>query len=170
MTNARVLMLYAVAVAAASACHEDSGAPAASLPTPHIAAPLSVKKGPSVAEQTTGMVEAATLGKATAQVEMKFALAQKPQVGQPFEVNIAILPQIAASPATIQVVGVDGLEVAAGSSHTDIASVQSGAVYRQTVTLTPTMEGVLLLDLTVSLRHDEITESRVFAIPLIVER
>jgi len=36
--------------------------------------------------------------------------------------------------------------------------------------VTPTVDGVLLLGLTVSLKHDEITESRGFSIPLIVDR
>ena len=38
-------------------------------------------------------------------------------------------------------------------------------MYRQSVKVTPTAEGVLLLGLTVSLKHDEMTESRVFSIP-----
>ncbi|MDP9085098.1 MAG: hypothetical protein M3N50_15240 [Pseudomonadota bacterium] len=168
MKHARVLLLCAVA--AVSACHRDAGTPAASEPAPHIAVPVLAKKGPSVAEQTTGMVEAATLGKSTVQVEMKFALAHKPQIGQPLDLSIAVLPQIAASPATIQLAGVDGLELASGASHIELPSVEPGAVYRQTVTLTPTSEGVLLLGVTVSLKHEEITESRVFSVPLIVDR
>jgi len=36
--------------------------------------------------------------------------------------------------------------------------------------VTPMADGVLLLSLTVSLKHDEMTESRAFSIPLIVER
>jgi hypothetical protein len=36
--------------------------------------------------------------------------------------------------------------------------------------VTPTADGVLLLGLTVSLKHDDMTESRAFSIPLIVER
>jgi hypothetical protein len=43
-------------------------------------------------------------------------------------------------------------------------------VYRQSIQVTPTADGVLLLSLAISLKHDELTESRVFSIPLIVER
>ena len=86
------------------------------------------------------------------------------------QINLAVLPQIAAGPAIIQVVGADGLEVAAGSSPVEIPSVDAGAVYRQTLNVTPTSDGVLLLGLSVSLKHDEITESRGFTIPLIVDR
>jgi hypothetical protein len=36
--------------------------------------------------------------------------------------------------------------------------------------VTATGDGVLLLGLTVSLKHDEMTDSRAFSIPLIVNR
>jgi hypothetical protein len=168
MKTALVLTFYAVA--AVSACHGDSGAPVAGKPAPHIGAPIVVKKGPSVAQQTAGMVEAATQGKSTVQVELKFDIAQKPQVGKALEINLAIMPQIAASPAQIQITGNDGLDLRGGAKQIEIPNVEAGEVYRQSVTVTPSTDGVLLLGLTISLKHDEITESRVFSIPLIVDR
>ena len=168
MKNARVLLLYAVA--AISACHRDSSATADGQPAAHVAAPAVVKKGPTVAQQTVGMVEAATQGKSTAQVLLKFDLAQKPQVGKALAVNLAIMPQIDASPAQVQISGSDGLDLAAGAKQFELPSVAAGEVYRQSVTVTPNSDGVLLLGLTISLKHDEITESRVFSIPLIVDR
>ncbi len=168
MNSARVVVL--IAAAAASACHGGSSAPAAGKPAPPVSAPVVVKKGPSVAEQTAGMVEAATQGKSTTQVELKFDLSEKPQVGKLLAINIAVMPQIDASPVDIALVGADGLDIAAEASHLTISAVEPGEVYRETVKVTPTADGVLLLGLTVSLKHDEITESRVFSIPLIVDR
>jgi hypothetical protein len=52
----------------------------------------------------------------------------------------------------------------------DLPAIEAGQVYRQSVKVTPTEDGLLLLSLTVSLKHDETTESRAFSIPLIVER
>jgi hypothetical protein len=43
-------------------------------------------------------------------------------------------------------------------------------VYRQSVKVSATAEGVLLLNLTLSLKHDEISESQAFSIPIIVVR
>jgi hypothetical protein len=168
MKNARVLMFYAVT--AISACHGDATAPSAGQPSSHAAAPVIVKKGPSVAQQTAGMVEASAQGKSTTQVELKFELAQKPQVGKALDVNLAILPQIDASTAQIQITGTDGLDLAAGSKQFDLPGVEAGGVYRQSVKVTPNSDGVLVLGLTISLKHDEITDSRVFSIPLIVDR
>jgi hypothetical protein len=166
MKIARVLMLCAVA--AIGACHRESDTEPQPKPAPHIAAAPPVRKGPSVAELTAGMVEAAIQGKTQVPVLLKFDIAQKPIVGQTFDINLAVVPQIDASAAQIQVVGGDGLSVTAGTL--DLPAVEAGQVYRQTVKVSPTTEGVLLLNLTLSLKHDEITESQAFSIPIIAVR
>jgi hypothetical protein len=170
MKTARVLTLCTVA--AVTACHGDSGAPPqpTPMPTPHISTPAVAKKGPSAAELTVGMVEAASQGKSQMPVELKFELRQRPTLGQALDINIAVMPQIDASPADIQITGGDGLTIAPGTNQIDLPAVEAGQVYRQTVKVTPTADGVLLLGLTISLKHDEMTESRPFSIPLIVER
>lgn len=153
------------------ACHRDSGtppAPAASQ-TPHVRAPVA-KQGPTAAELTVGMVQAAAQGKSELAVELKFDLPRRPTLGQPLDINIALMPQIDADPAEIQVTGGDGLTLAPGANHFNLAAVQAGQVYRQSFTVTPSAEGVLLLSLSVSLKHDDTAETRAFSIPLIVER
>ena len=155
--------------AAASACHKDSPPPPPN-PTPHIRVPVVPKKGPSAAELTAGMVEAASQGKSILPVELKFDLKQRPTPGQALDIDIAVIPQIDASAADIQVTGGDGLTVAPGTNQFDLPAVEAGQVYRQSVKVTPTADGVLLLGLTIWLKHDEVTESRAFSIPLIVER
>jgi hypothetical protein len=128
------------------------------------------KKGPSAAELTVGMVEAASQGKSQLPVQLKFDLKQRPIPGQALDIDIALVPQIDAGAANIQVTGGDGLTVAPGTNQIDLPAVEAGQVYRQSVNVTPTADGVLLLGLTISLKHDEMTESRAFSIPLIVER
>ena len=169
MTTARVLVPCTVLLI--GACHRDSGTPPppTAAPTPHILVPV-VKKGPTAAELTAGMVEAASQGKSDVAVQLKFDLQRRPTVGQPLDINVAVLPQIDASPAEVQVTGGDGLTVAPGAAHFDLAAVEAGQVYRQSFTVTPGAEGVLLLGLTVSLKHDDTTETRTFSIPLIAER
>ena len=168
MKHLRVPVLCALSIF--GACHRDSDAPAATASTPRAAVPAAVKPGPTAAEQTVGMVEAATLGKSAVPVLVKFDLQQKPQVGIALEINFAILPQIDASPVEIQVSGGEGLDVSGAAKLMDIPSVEAGSVYRETVKVTPSTEGVLLLGVAVELKHDEITESRAFTVPLIVDR
>jgi hypothetical protein len=160
------------ALAAASACHKDSGAPPPPTPAPkpRISVPVAAKKGPSAAEMTVGMVEAASQGKSQLPVQLKFDIKQRPTSGQALDIDIALLPQIDAGAADIQVTGGDGLTVAPGTNQIDLPAVEAGQVYRQSVKVTPTVDGVLLLSLTISLKHDEMLESRGFSIPLIVER
>lgn len=159
------------AVATLSACHRNSEpAEPQPVPKPHVVVAAPVKKGPSAEQLTAGMVEAASQGRSQAPVLLKFDLPQRPALGRPLDINIAVMPQIDASPADVQVAGGDGLTVAAGMDQFNWPAVEAGQVYRQVVTVNPSAAGVLVLNLTISVKHDEMTESRVFSIPLIVEQ
>jgi hypothetical protein len=171
MKIARVLLLCAVAAIGAAfvACHRESDTAPAPAPAPRVA-PAAAKKAPVAAELTTGMVEAAIQGKSLVPVLLKFDLVQKPTVGRPLDINLAVIPQIDASAAQIQVVGGDGITVPAGTNQIDMPALEAGQVYRHSIKVNPNAEGVLLLNLTLTLKHDEITESQAFSLPLIVER
>jgi hypothetical protein len=170
MTGARLLLLCAVA--AVSGCNRDSGSTPAAPAVTHVKprTPAAVKPGPTVAEQTVGMVQASSQGKSQVPVELKFDLASRPKVGQPLDINLALIAQISASPATIQVSGADDVSVAPGANQFDIPSAEAGEVYRHTVSVTPNAEGVVLVGVTVLLKHDDVVDQRVFSIPVIAER
>jgi hypothetical protein len=167
MNTARIILLCAVA--ATGACHGDSsGTPPPVAAAARASVPVATKKGPSVGELTAGMVDAAAQGKSSLAVALKFDLQQRPVLGQPLDINIAVVPQIDAGAAQVQIAG-DGFTLASGANSIDLPPVEAGQVYRETVKVTPSAEGVLVLGLTVSLKHDEITESRSFSIPVIVQ-
>ncbi len=149
-----------------AACHGDSGEAQKPKPAAAAKAPAAPAPGPTVAELTAGMVEAATVGKSQLPVLLKFDLTQRPTVGQPLTVAVAVLPQIVAELATVQATGDAGLAVAAQAPLT-IPSVEPAHVYRQSLTVTPTREGLQLLTVSVTLKHDDATETRVFMVPLI---
>jgi hypothetical protein len=130
--------------------------------------PAVAKRGPGAEQLTAGMVEAVSQGKSQLPVKLKFELRQRPTLAQPLDIDIAVLPQIDAQASGIQVTGGDGLTVPAVANQLDSTAVQAGEVYRHDIRVTPTAEGVLLLNLTVSLKHDDMTESRAFSIPVIV--
>jgi hypothetical protein len=170
MASAKVLLLCAGVVVAA--CNKDSG----SAPPTHTVtqvkpkAPAAPRPGATAAEQTAGMVQAAAQGKSQVPVELKYDIAQRPKVGQPLDIDLALVAQIAASPASIQVTGADDVSVAPSPNQFDIPSEEAGEVYRETIHVTPNAEGVVLLGVTVVLKHDEIVDQRVFSIPIIAER
>jgi hypothetical protein len=162
----RVLTLCVLA--ALAACHRDSGTAPKVTAIRHVRAPVTPQAEASAQELTAGMVEAATQGKSQAPVTLKFDLEQRPVQGQPLEIDLALLPRIAASPATINVTASDGLQVGASDSQIEFPAVDAAQVYRRSIKLTPTGEGVLLLTLSVSLKHDQMADSRVFSVPIIV--
>jgi hypothetical protein len=164
-------MLLLTAAALLCACHKDAGGAAAN-PAAQVKpkAPVAPRPGPTVAEQTANMVEAAAQGKSQLPVQLKFEVTQRPKVGRAVEINLALLPQIDASPAVIKVTGGDGLSLPSEATEFNIPSAEAGEIYRQTVHVTPDAEGVLLLGVSVSLKHDEVTDIKSFSIPLIADR
>ena len=98
----RILTLCTLA-AVLCACHRDSETPPPPKPAPYVnAAPVFAKKGPSAAELTVGMVEAASQGKSQLPVELKFDLRQRPALGQALDIDLAVMPQIDAGAGEIQ--------------------------------------------------------------------
>ena len=166
MSKGRFLALGLMALLAA--CDRDKGSTPAAAPVATPSKVVDAKRGPTPKEQTVGMVEAVTVGKSSAPVAVKFDVAARPMVGQPVDVVLAVMPQIAADPVVLTLAESAGLQLPPGNLSNEIAAVQPDQVYRQTVTLTPTAEGVHLLGFTVSLKHDEVTESRTFSVPIIV--
>jgi hypothetical protein len=166
MSKGSALSLFAVALLAA--CHGDAvQAPVATV-APQTSAPVAVKQGPTPSDLTAGMVEAVTLGKSTVPVGLKFDLGGRPMVGQPLQVVFAVMPQVAASSATLQVTGGEGLQIGPDAGPVEIPSLDPTEVYRVSVTITPTADGVRLLGLNVTVKHDEAIEMRSFSVPIIV--
>lgn len=156
-------------IIAVASCSGGTSQPTAGKPAPQVKAPVTpVKKGPSVAEQTVGMVQASSPGKSLVPAELKFELATRPVVGQSLDVNIALVSQVAATAAAMQIMPSDGLTLPVGAGDMTIPALEAAQVYRRTVSVTPTAEGVLFLSFTVTLKHDEITETRAFSVPIIV--
>ena len=166
ITGSKVALVTAVLLAG---CHgEPKQAPAVTAASA-ASAPAVVKRGgPTPEELTAGMVEAVTIGKSTAPVAVKFDLPQRPAVGKRFDLVIAVLPQIAASSATVQVSGSEGLQLAPNLAPIAISSLDPTQVYRLSIPVTPSAEGVHLLGLSVSLKQDDLAESRSFSVPIIV--
>jgi hypothetical protein len=159
-----------LAAAALAGCGQDAKTPVATPTAPHIKANLPVKKGPSAEELTTGMAAAPTLGKSSLPLDLKFELGDRPKIGQRLDINLALLPQVSGGPATVRAGGEAGIDAAPGENQFDLPELEAGEVYRQTLHVTPNTEGVLLVSITVTLKHDDIDDSRVFSVPVIVDR
>jgi hypothetical protein len=167
----RYLAAAAVSVSIAVAgCSQDSSAPAVGAATPHIKAAPAAKKGPSAEELTAGMAIVPALGKSSLPLDMKFELDQRPKIGQALDIDLALIPQVDGGSATVQVTDSNGLDAVQGGNQFDIPEIEAGGVYRHTLHMMPTTEGVLLVNLTVTVKHDDVTDSKAFSLPLIVDR
>jgi hypothetical protein len=160
-------MLIALLVAAG--CHRDAGQTLPWRPAPASKPAPAVKKGPTAEEQTSGMVAASSPAASPVPLGLKFDLQSRPAVGQALAIDIALLPRLSASAGTLQVNDSPGLDLGAAATEVDIPAVEPDQVYRTRITVTPNREGVLLLSLSVTVKHDEISESRAFSLPIIVQ-
>jgi len=149
-------------------CSQDAKPPPTSSTTPRIKAP--VRKGPSAEEQTAGMAAAPTLGKPPVAAELKFELAERPQIGQILEINLALVPKTDGGPASVQIGPSAAFDVEQGDPAFEVPEVAAGEVYRHTLHLIPRKDGVLLVDLNVAFKHDEVNDSQAFTVPVIVDR
>ncbi len=154
----------------AASCSQDAPTPSPGNAAPRVKTPAPVRKGPSAEELTAGMAAAPTMGKSPSLADLKFELAERPKIGQVLEINLALVPKVDGGPATLKLSGSDGLDAAQGDSPFEIPEVAAGEVYRHTLHLTPTTDGVLLVNVTVTLSHDEVSDSQEFSLPVIVDR
>src|SRR5579871_3991379 len=152
-----------------SACQKDAGPAASTSAAPKFHASAAAKKGPTVEELTAGMVSATALGKSPLPLDLKFDLAAHPAQGQSLDVNLAMLPQVTGGPMDVQVSATEGFG-AVDATPFELAAVESGEVYRHTVKVTPKTQGLLLLGITVNVKHDDVSDSKSFSIPVIVDR
>ena len=161
-------VLVAMLAVSVAGCHRDATPAPQAAPVVHRKAP--VKRGPTAEELTSGMVEAAVQGKSPLDVSLKFELLSRPKLGQPLQINLALLPRVSGGPAVASTSSTEGFDSPVDAAAFEVPEVQAGEVYRQTVKLTPNMEGVLIVGETVTMKHDEVTDTKVFSIPVIVER
>ncbi len=166
MKTRSILVLCSVLLAAA--CNRDAANSLLGKPAAAPKKSIQANKGPTAEQQTAGMTVAVGIGKATLPLELKFELAGRPKAGQALDINLAVLPQIPADGATIEVSASDGLEVAKEQSEISLPALDEGGVYRETLSVTPSKDGILLVGLNLKLKHDDIEESKVYSVPIIV--
>jgi hypothetical protein len=131
------------------------------------AAAAARQRPATVTEQTASMVQAATSGKATAPMQLKFELAERPIAGQTIGLSLALLAGVPAQSVTLHFGDSPGLVLADPADRT-IGAVAPDAVYRQDVKLSAPAEGVYFVAVTATMTHDATVETRAFSIPIIV--
>jgi hypothetical protein len=114
-----------------------------------------------------GLANAVAVGKTAAAVDLKYNLAARPALGQPFEVELVFIPRMAADALEVQATGMPGL-VMAGGANAKFDRVVAGEKYAAKVLLQVTEPGVFYVGVTAKLVNKVQTDSRTFSVPVVV--
>lgn len=170
--NARLSPLHAgLALCGAlllAACGDGAKQIAADqLAAKNAAASAAKQHASTAADQTSTMVQAATSGKATAPMQLKFELAAKPLAGQTVVVSLALIAGVPAQSVAVHFGDSPGL-VFANPADWTVGAVVPDTVYREDIQLSGAAAGVYFVTATATMTHDAVVETRDFSIPVIV--
>jgi hypothetical protein len=119
------------------------------------------------AAEDDGLASAVAVGKTAAAVDLKYNLAARPALGQPFELELVLLPRIAAETLEVQATGMPGLVVAGGAAA-KFDQVVPDEKYAAKVLLQVTEPGLYYVGVTAKLVNKVQTDSRTFSVPVVV--
>jgi hypothetical protein len=119
-------------------------------------------------EDVRDMVSAVNTNRAASPVQVKFSLAQRPELGQVVELHVAVLP---GSPGPDRVAtnfqATEGLEIVDGGDMDIVDKPSEGVPLRHVLKILPRRDGIFAVTAVVSMDIDHQTTTRTFSIPLI---
>jgi len=135
------LSVAAAAVLAGCGAHSDSS------PTSQTPVKTITRKAVNPADDTSHMVAAVAASKpSTLPVQLKFDLHDRPDIGQPLEVDLAIVPMSASVDRVVgNLEGEDGLELLDGGQIAPTDHPTEGVPIRHSVKVLPKREGMFTL-------------------------
>lgn len=160
-------------LASVAACGSQSGgdsAPAAAAPAAESVVVDGKPADPASAKiQVTSdeMVAAVPTGKPGAPVALKFDVAKRPKVGEPLDIQVAVLPEAAVNSLQVVFQAGDGLQIKSGGDLQIRSNPSAGREIMHTVVVTPIREGIFYLTAVVVTEAAD-SQARTFAIPIVV--
>jgi hypothetical protein len=168
-TATRVIAVVALA-AVLAACGRDkeevAGNQAAPVPE---GATNGAAAAPPVVENPDDqrMANAVVTGKTAAAVDLKYDVLAKPDVGQPFEVELALLPRVAADTLEVEVTGVPGLTIVSGGAF-KFDAVTASSRHTAKVLVRADAPGLYYANVIARLVSKVQTDARTFSVPVVV--
>ena len=156
----------AAVVLAVSGCGSSDGSGSGAAPA-NKASPVA-KAANIVRRPLDTMVAAVSATKGGPPVELKFELRERPQVGQPLDIDIALLPvspNLERVHANFQ--ASDGLDLISGGETAQIEKPQDGVPIHHTIRILPKRDGIFVVSAVVSVDSANESLSRSFSIPVI---
>lgn len=157
-----VAVVVIAAMALAGCGSGDSGAPAAAAP-----GGKSKAKAPAASSGRTDMVSAVSAGQGPGAVDVRFAMAARPEVGKPVDIQIALIPNVDLVGLYARFQGAEGLDVVKGGETEHFDHPAKGAEKLHAVTVLPRSDGIFNLTAIVLADSETGSVSRSYSIPII---
>jgi hypothetical protein len=123
----------------------------------------SATQGPALGN----MVSAVSAGKSSATIDLKFELLGRPVVGQPVDINFALIPGHELDRMSAVFHAADGLELTQGEKTEIIDHPEVGVAVTHTITIVPQRDGIFYLTAVVLADSPTDSLTRTFSIPVI---
>lgn len=153
----------AVLLAALNGCGKTEHADTAPGPGKHV----NKKPQDAAALALANMVSAVGTGKPYGDIELKFDLRARPVVGEPVDIDLALIPTQDLDRVSAEFQAVDGLEVSKGAKLPEVLRPPAGLAISHTLTVVPQRDGVFYVSAVVLADVASETVTRNFSIPLI---
>jgi hypothetical protein len=119
-------------------------------------------------EDLSEMVAAVNASRLPAPMQMRFTLAQRPELGQPTDLYVALVPGL-PSPDSVSISfqGSDGVDIVEGATMDKVDKPVEGTPLRHALKILPKRDGIFAVTAVVSTDLASQTTTRTFAIPVI---
>jgi len=114
------------------------------------------------------MVSAVSGGKSSSSVDLKIALATRPEPGRPLDIDLAVIPREPEATVRLIVQNTDGIAITGGQEVTIPKGAEPGVPVTHRVTVLPARDGIFSLSAVALVDSDKSSVTRTFAIPIIV--
>jgi hypothetical protein len=162
------LIVAAVAAVLLGGCHRgENTANNAARPATPSAAP-GADADPAMADALKGMAPGVSLGPSDAPVDVRFGLPSWPVSGQPFTVQVAVLPGAAIPTIRVDVTSDADLKIIAPTATVALDKVAAGAPQTMEITAQSSEPGARVINVTVTADLPTGPLARAFAYPVIV--
>jgi hypothetical protein len=161
------ILALAVGLAGCGKGDEETAATATPQPATNQAPDTGAAPPPVEAAEDANMANAVVTGKTAAAVDLKYDVPVKPAVGEPFELELAFLPRLAANTLEVEVTGIPGLTLVSGGTSR-FEAVGAGDRHVMRVLVRADAPGLYYVGVAAKMVTKVQSDSRTFSVPVAV--
>jgi hypothetical protein len=100
-------------------------------------------------------------------VDMRFALAKRPKVGEPVDIEVSLMPSVTLERLFVRFQAIEGLQIVSGGQTEQLENAPGGVAIGHKVTVLPKQDGIFYITAVVVADSEKESISRTFSIPLV---